>query len=181
MGYSRQEHWSGLPFPSPVRESEKWKWSRAVVSDSYRPHGLATHYKFRMKITRSSSHTELLSVSVVTIIFPPPSLACCVLCTGCASLPISSPLNPFAVLQGPFHALKSSRSFWTSSWSVVCSAFCELPGISLTIPQFLQQTYVGTDIISLLDCKLMDAGALCESSSNFPQHLVQCLEVTGTQ
>ena len=24
-GFSRQEHWSGLPFPSPVHESEKWK------------------------------------------------------------------------------------------------------------------------------------------------------------
>ena len=23
MGFSRQEHWSGLPFPSPMRESEK--------------------------------------------------------------------------------------------------------------------------------------------------------------
>ena len=40
LGFSRQEHWSGLPFPSPVQESEKWKWSRSVVSDSYRPHGL---------------------------------------------------------------------------------------------------------------------------------------------
>ena len=34
LGFSRQEHWSGLPFPSPVHESEKWKWSRLVVSDS---------------------------------------------------------------------------------------------------------------------------------------------------
>ena len=34
MGFSRQEHWSGLPFPSPMHESEKWKWSRLVVSDS---------------------------------------------------------------------------------------------------------------------------------------------------
>ena len=34
MGFSRQEHWSGLPFPSPVHESGKWKWSRSVVSDS---------------------------------------------------------------------------------------------------------------------------------------------------
>jgi len=25
LGFSRQEHWSGLPFPSPVHESEKWK------------------------------------------------------------------------------------------------------------------------------------------------------------
>ena len=40
LGFSRQEHWSGLPSPSPMCESEKWKWSRSVVSDSYRPHGL---------------------------------------------------------------------------------------------------------------------------------------------
>ena len=33
-GFSRQEYWGGLPFPSLMRESEKWKWSRAVVSDS---------------------------------------------------------------------------------------------------------------------------------------------------
>ena len=25
LGFSRQEHWSGLPFPSPMRESEKRK------------------------------------------------------------------------------------------------------------------------------------------------------------
>ena len=30
MGFSRQERWSGLPFPSPVHESERWKWSRSV-------------------------------------------------------------------------------------------------------------------------------------------------------
>ena len=29
-----------LPFPSPMHESEKWKWSRSVVSDSQQPHGL---------------------------------------------------------------------------------------------------------------------------------------------
>jgi len=40
LGFSRQEHWSGLPFPSPVHESEKWKWSRSVVSNSSWPHGL---------------------------------------------------------------------------------------------------------------------------------------------
>ena len=40
LGFSRQEHWSGLPFPSPMHESEKWKWSRSVVSNSYRPGGL---------------------------------------------------------------------------------------------------------------------------------------------
>ena len=40
LGFSRQEHWSGLPFPSPMHESEQWKWSCSVVSDSSRPHGL---------------------------------------------------------------------------------------------------------------------------------------------
>ena len=40
LGFSRQEHCSGLPFPSPMHESEKWKWSRSVLSDSLRPHGL---------------------------------------------------------------------------------------------------------------------------------------------
>ena len=40
LGFFRQEHWSGLPFPSPMHESEKWKWSRSVVPDSLRPHGL---------------------------------------------------------------------------------------------------------------------------------------------
>ena len=29
LGFSRQEHWGGLPFPSPMHESEKWKWSRS--------------------------------------------------------------------------------------------------------------------------------------------------------
>ena len=35
LGFSRQEHWSGLPFPSPIHESEKCKGSRrSVVSNS---------------------------------------------------------------------------------------------------------------------------------------------------
>ena len=38
LGFSRQEYWSGLPFPSLMHE--KWKWSCSVVSDSLRPQGL---------------------------------------------------------------------------------------------------------------------------------------------
>ena len=34
LGFSRQEPWNGLPFPSPMHESEKWKWSLSVVSNS---------------------------------------------------------------------------------------------------------------------------------------------------
>ena len=39
LGFSRQEHWGGLPFPSPMQEREKGKWSRSVVSDSQQPQG----------------------------------------------------------------------------------------------------------------------------------------------
>ena len=40
LGFSRQEYWSGLPFPSPMYESEKWKWSHWVMSNSQWPRGL---------------------------------------------------------------------------------------------------------------------------------------------
>ena len=59
LGFSRQEHWSALPFPSPMHESEKWKWSCSVVSDSSDPmdcslpgssvHG--TYYELAITIT----------------------------------------------------------------------------------------------------------------------------------
>ena len=42
LEFSRQEHWSGLPFPSPMHESEKWKWSSSVVPDSATPWTEAT-------------------------------------------------------------------------------------------------------------------------------------------
>ena len=35
LGFSRQEHWSGLPFPSPMHESEKWKWDISKCAESY--------------------------------------------------------------------------------------------------------------------------------------------------
>ena len=37
MWYIHSKDWSGLPFPSPMHEREKWKWSRSVVSDSSDP------------------------------------------------------------------------------------------------------------------------------------------------
>ena len=43
LEFSRQEHWSGLPFPSPMHESEKWQWSSSVGSDSERPMDSSIH------------------------------------------------------------------------------------------------------------------------------------------
>ena len=63
-GFSRQEHWSVLPCPSPGRESEKWKGSRSVVSDPQRSHGLQTSrllhpWDFPGKITGVGCHCLL--------------------------------------------------------------------------------------------------------------------------
>ena len=56
LGFSRQEYWSGLPFSSPMHESEKWKLSRSVVSDSERPHGLLHPWDFSGKGTGVGCH-----------------------------------------------------------------------------------------------------------------------------
>ena len=64
LGFSRQEHWSGLPFPSPMHESEKSKWSRSVVSNPQWPHGLQPTrllrpWDFPGKSTRVGCHCLL--------------------------------------------------------------------------------------------------------------------------
>ena len=52
LGFSRQEHWSGLPFPSPMHESEKWKWSCSVMSDSATPWTAAYQAPLSMGFSR---------------------------------------------------------------------------------------------------------------------------------
>ena len=81
LGFSRQEHWSGLPFPSPKHESEKWKWSRSVVSDSSRPNGLQPTrllrpWDFPGKSTGVGCHCLLRLVAQWCPIFCNPRLLC---------------------------------------------------------------------------------------------------------
>ena len=52
LGFSRQEHWSGLPFLSPMQESEKWKWSHSVLSDSVTPWTAAYQAPLSMGFSR---------------------------------------------------------------------------------------------------------------------------------
>ena len=59
LGFSRQEHWSGLPCPSPMHESQKWKGSRSLVSDSSRPHGLQPTRLLRPSVGFSGKSTEV--------------------------------------------------------------------------------------------------------------------------
>ena len=74
LGFSRQEHWSGLPFPSPMHESEKCKWSRSVVSNAVRPHGLQPTrllcpWDFPGKSTGVGCHCLLQVTSLLTRTF----------------------------------------------------------------------------------------------------------------
>ena len=80
LGFSRQEHWSGLPFPSPVHEREKWKWRRSVLSDPQRPHGLQPTrlllpWDFPGKSTGVGCHLEGTNLTDILIsYFWPPEL-----------------------------------------------------------------------------------------------------------
>ena len=49
LGFSRQEHWSELPFPSPMHESEKWKWSHSVMEQKE----LSIHWWWEWKMVHS--------------------------------------------------------------------------------------------------------------------------------
>ena len=73
LGFVRQEHWSGSPFPSPVHASEKGKGSRSVVSDSSRPHGLQplsmgfSRQEYWSGLPLNSSHASLLNILLVLL------------------------------------------------------------------------------------------------------------------
>ena len=76
LGFSRQEFWSGLQFPFPMHESEKWKWSRSVVSDPQGPHGLQPTrllhpWDFPGKSTGVGCHCLLWRI-LEWVAFPPP-------------------------------------------------------------------------------------------------------------
>ena len=72
LGFSRQEHWSGLSFPSPMHESEKWKWSHSVMSDSSDPMdcslpGSPVHGIFQARVLEWGA----IVFSAVSLMFPP--------------------------------------------------------------------------------------------------------------
>ena len=52
--FSRQEYWSGLPFPFPMHESEKWKWSCSVMPNFVTPWTAAYQAPPSMGFSRQS-------------------------------------------------------------------------------------------------------------------------------
>ena len=84
-GFSRQEHWNGLPFPSPMHESAKWKWSRSVVSNSSRPHRLQPTrllcpWDFPGKSTGEGCHRLLPSICWTKLFTVLVTQSCSTLC-----------------------------------------------------------------------------------------------------
>ena len=72
LGFSRQEYWSGLPFPSPMHESEKWKWSRSVMSTPSDP----------MDCSPPGSSTFYSQSNIVKLLNDPDPITCFILITS---------------------------------------------------------------------------------------------------
>ena len=75
LGFSRQEHWNGLPFPSPMHESEKWKWSRSVVSTlsdpmDCSPPGSSVHGIFQARVLEWGAIALTLTLTLTLTLFP---------------------------------------------------------------------------------------------------------------
>ena len=158
MGFSRQEHWSGLPFPSPMHESEKWKWSRSVVSDPQQPHGLQPSrllhpWDFPGKSTGVGCHCLLHSLLLHVYKFDYWEMnKCFILCAGLSDLfpdlvcsPVSGSGNicvPMNLRKGTwdsFHhlclVLKNNRNFTginIQPWNIFQRILCQFSSVQFS-------------------------------------------------
>ena len=55
LGFSREEHWSGLPFPSPVHESEKQTIKTRQVTADFQENFIAMEIHNKLHVVRSFS------------------------------------------------------------------------------------------------------------------------------
>ena len=130
LGFSRQEHWSGLPFPSPVHESEKWKWSRSVVSDCSRPHGLQPTrlprpWDLPGKSTGVGCHSFSSKASLLYLCGSISGLCCSGLFILVSAIFVNYPANT---------TLSWSLKLYTKSWSWVVSVLWLCPSSILYWP-----------------------------------------------
>ena len=106
LWFSRQEHWSGLPFPSPMHESEKWKWSHSVVSDSATPWTMAYQTPPSMGFSRQECWRGVplpsltLGLRWVLSLRPSMSIFALVLSVGFSKVVVSQDLNLFKAGNG---------------------------------------------------------------------------------
>ena len=111
LGFSRQEHWSGLTLPSPVHESEKWKRSCSVVSDSVTPWTVAHQAPLSVGFSRQESWSGLLCPSLLSF----PTLILFIICTFIYCLSPTSNVrilrakDLFCLLFPPLHLSETVR------------------------------------------------------------------------
>ena len=125
-GILQQEHWSGLPLPSPMHESEKWKGSCSVMSDSATSWTAAYQAPLSIGFSRQEywsgvSLTSLNMLSRLVIIFLP----------RCKHLLISWLQSPSAVILRPPQS-KSCHCF--------CSIYTDMYSWGLCL--FLIQSFL---------------------------------------
>ena len=145
LGFSRQEHWSGLPFPSPMHESEKWKWSCSVVPDFSGPHGLQPTrllrpWDFPGKSTgvgyQCLLHTLLLHYNCV-FQFSSVAQLCPTLCDPMNGSTLAHPvLHQFLSLP----KLMFTESVMLSNHLILCHPFVLLPSIFPSIRVFSNES-----------------------------------------
>ena len=82
LRFSRQDHWSGLPFPFPMHETEKWKWSRSVcltLSDPMdcSPPGSSVHGVFQARVLEWGAIAFSDVLSTTRVLHPEVSNSSC--------------------------------------------------------------------------------------------------------
>ena len=116
LGFSTQEHWSGLPFPSPMHASKKWKWKWSRVWILATPWTKVDQAPPSMGFSRQESWNGV----------PLPSPRCILHSSKQSSHPrniwqsqigLSLILTP-ARITGNVHGL---MHLWDSTWDLDCS------------------------------------------------------------
>ena len=117
LEFSRQEHWSGLPFPSPMHESEKSKCSHSVVSDSSGPHGLQAYQAPRSMGFSRQEWVAIASSGIIPWSSPKKGTAC-MLAEGLLTGTSTSLHYTYCT----HHLLTGMKSWWTGTVSLgTCS------------------------------------------------------------
>ena len=117
---SRQEQWSGLPFPSPMHESEKSKWSRSALSDPMDCSlpGSSVHGIFQARILEWVTRLLIALTSLVAEHMLYGVWASAVVARGLSSCSSQAPehrLNSCGTwgLAAPWHVRSSRLRTWT--------------------------------------------------------------------
>ena len=142
LGFSRQEHLTGLPFPSPMHESEKWKWSRSVMSGPQWSHGLQPSrllhpWDFPGKSTGMGCHCLLWNVMIEHLKL--------INIYRTVYLKVANKQNMHYFQAHLEHSLRYSMSVQFSSAAQSCPTLCKpmdcsMPGLHVhhKLPEFTQ-------------------------------------------